>query len=70
MKALLKDVNSKMAHSTPCYKYACEYTRFHLVFLTGKSVERLCEKTGFQVVQASDDGNGYINKVFEMREQI
>ena len=33
MKSLLRDKNSLMAHSTGCYQYVYEYTRFHLYFL-------------------------------------
>ena len=38
-----------MAHSTPCYDYAFEASQFHLYFLAGQSVERLCRKTGFEL---------------------
>lgn len=39
-----------MAHSTPCYDYAFAMSQFHLYFLAGQSVERLCRKTGFELV--------------------
>lgn len=45
MKKLLKP-GAGMVHCSGCYEYAFEYTRFHLFFLTGGSLERLCEETG------------------------
>ena len=45
MEKLLKP-GAGMAHCSGCYEYAFEYTRFHLFFLTGGSLERLCEETG------------------------
>ena len=37
----------KMIHATACYDYVYEYTRFHLFFYTGVSVEEICKQTGF-----------------------
>jgi hypothetical protein len=54
----------RMAHSTPCYDYRYAQTRFHVVFLVGKSPEILAERTGFKVVDRIRDGE-YINYVFE-----
>jgi hypothetical protein len=45
-KAIKK--NCKMSHSTPCYKYCYEFTRFHLFFFTGKSLDIICEKSGLK----------------------
>ena len=45
MKKLLKP-GAGMVHCSGCYEYAFEYTRFHLFFLTGGSLERLCEEAG------------------------
>ena len=39
-----------MAHSTECYDYKIEYSQFHLFFFKGTSVERLCDKTGFSLL--------------------
>ena len=54
----------RMAHSSPCYTYIYAYTRFHTVFLIGRSVQVLAEKTGFRVADRIQDGE-YINYVFE-----
>lgn len=54
----------KMAHSSPCYEYLYPHTRFHTVFLLGRSPEVLAERTGFKVVDRVVDGE-YINVVFE-----
>lgn len=49
-KSLLRDKTCLMIHSTPCYEYLYEYTRFHLFFFTGKSVDYLCEKVGLEAI--------------------
>lgn len=54
---------AKMAHSSPCYKYSYEFTRFHTLFLMGQSADALAKRTGFQVVDRIEDGE-YINTVF------
>ena len=46
MKSLLKDENSFLEHSTSCFEYRQEYSRFHLFFFTGISLEYLCRKCG------------------------
>ena len=51
MKSILKDMHSKMSHSTSCYIYKHEVTRFHTHFFTGKSIDVLCEKAGLNVIQ-------------------
>ncbi len=43
MKSLLKD-NGIMAHGSGCYEYAFEYTRFHLCFFLGRSLEYISKK--------------------------
>jgi hypothetical protein len=58
--------NGRMAHSTPCYEYSYEFTRFHTLFLIGKSPEILAERTGFQVADRVQDGE-YISLVFSKR---
>ncbi len=55
---------SRMAHATPCYRYAYENTRFHVVFLTGASPHVLAEKSGFRLAGREEDGE-FINCVFE-----
>ena len=53
-----------MAHSSPCYDYTYAFTRFHTLFLLGKSPYVLAERTGFSAREASRDRT-YINFVFE-----
>lgn len=55
---------AKMAHASPCYDYCFAYTRFHSVFLLGRSPHVLAERTGFTVVDSERDGQ-YINYVFQ-----
>jgi hypothetical protein len=55
---------ARMAHSSPCYEYTYAFTRFHTVFLTGRSPEVLAGRTGFKIVDRVKDGE-YINVVFE-----
>jgi SAM-dependent methyltransferase len=52
-----------MAHSSPCYKYAYAFTRFHTLFLLGRSANVLAERTGFRVIDRIENGE-YINLVF------
>jgi SAM-dependent methyltransferase len=56
-----------MAHSSPCYKYAYAFTRFHTLFLLGRSAHVLAERTGFRVRDRTEDGE-YINVIFESSE--
>jgi hypothetical protein len=62
--AALLPSGARMAHSSPCYEYRYEITRFHTIFLLGRSPEVLAERTGFKVVDRIKDGE-YINVVFE-----
>jgi SAM-dependent methyltransferase len=62
-KSILKP-GGRMAHSTPCYEYACEDTRFHTLFLLGRSPFVLAERTGFRAREAERSG-GYINFLFD-----
>ena len=57
---LLNDIlvtDGVMAHSTACYKYVYEYDRFHLVFYTGNSIDYLCKKTGFEIMEKHEDND-------------
>jgi SAM-dependent methyltransferase len=54
-----------MAHSSPCYEYAYPFTRFHTLFLLGRSAHVLAEATGFRLKNQTKDGD-YINLVFEV----
>ena len=55
MKLLLKSRESKMAHCTGCYNYKYEYTRFHMFFYTGKSLDVLAERAGLSVLERSNE---------------
>lgn len=52
-----------MAHSSACYEYAYPFTRFHTLFLLGRSPDVLAERTGFAVKDVVRDGE-YINYLF------
>lgn len=65
MCSLLKD-GGLMSHTTPCYDYAFEYTRFHLFFYTGNSVQKICEQLKLSVISSEQDyAKGYINYTFQ-----
>lgn len=53
-----------MAHSSPCYDYAYEFTRFHSLFLLGRSPYVLAERTGFKIISSQREGE-YINFIFK-----
>jgi SAM-dependent methyltransferase len=55
-----------MAHSSPCYEKNYTFTRFHTLFLTGRSPHVLAERTGFEVIDEVREGE-YINYVFRKR---
>jgi hypothetical protein len=55
---------ARMAHSTACYEYLYPFTRFHTVFLLGRSPKILAERTGFRIADQMRDGE-YMNVVFE-----
>lgn len=54
MKAIMSD-DGIMVHSTACYNYIYEYTRFHLFFYTGTSVEEICKQTGLKVIAIEEN---------------
>ena len=55
-----------MAHATACYKYLYEYTRFHLIFYTGDSIDYLCEKCNLKIIgKETDSEKLFINYLFE-----
>lgn len=59
----------KMIHSTACYDYVYEYTRFHLFFYTGRSIDKLCEETGFVVENIEKDPiNLLISYTYSLKE--
>lgn len=53
LSGLLKD-GGRMVHSTACYEYAFEHTRFHIFFFTGRSLSVLCEKAGLKYFDTDD----------------
>lgn len=61
----LLTTNGMMAHSSPCYEYRYAFTRFHTLFLLGRSPNILAERTGFRVVEKFHDGD-YINLVYSV----
>lgn len=73
MKTLLATPDAKMAHTTGCYNYKYEYTRFHVYFFTGKALDTLCEKAGLNLLEISDAESAVGEKdfhcrIFEMKE--
>lgn len=71
MKLLLKDSRGKMAHSTSCYAYRYEITRFHTFFFTGNSVEVLARRAGLTILDHRDalEERDFICYVYGMEEQ-
>ena len=67
MKTLLVAPDALMAHTTGCYDYKYEYTRFHLYFFTGKALDVLCEKAGLNLLEISDAESAVGEKDFHCR---
>lgn len=65
MASLLKS-DGAMIHRTPCYRYECEGTRFHLYFFTGNSLNEIC----FQVGLAYNNTSSPDMKIFYKKELI
>ena len=55
-RGILNGPNATMAHSTPCFEYLYAYTRFHLFFFTGRSMDLICDETGFTGRKVQQDG--------------
>lgn len=65
MKSKLKDINSRMAHSTPCYLYKYEFSKYHLFFFVDNSINFLCKNSGLVVLDKIIDNNlEYINYIY------
>ena len=62
LRSLLKR-GAAMSHSTACYEYLYEYTRFHTVFYTGNSVKYLGSKARLSLGRKTRDGE-FICQVF------
>jgi hypothetical protein len=58
----LLSTNGRMSHATPCFAYLYEYTRFHLHFFPGRSLDALARSAGLQVDQFTVDGE-FMNAV-------
>lgn len=56
MQTLLKP-GAHMAHATPCFQYLYEYTRFHLFFFPGRSLEVLAGAADLRVRSFTVDGH-------------
>lgn len=54
MKTLLATPDALMAHTTGCYEYKYEYTRFHMFFFTGRSLNVVCDRAGLNLIEVSD----------------
>lgn len=48
MKSLLRNSEARMSHSTACYAYMYEHTRFHMYFFTGRSLDVMCRRAGLK----------------------
>ena len=54
MKTILQP-GSYMVHSTPCYNYSFDFTRFHLFFFTNDSIQFLCKQAGIKTYKKIDN---------------
>ncbi|MCT0229475.1 class I SAM-dependent methyltransferase [Synechococcus sp. CS-1324] len=60
--SMLKELllpDGKLVHATPCYDYLYEYTRFHVFFFMGRSLEFLAASAGMKLCEfiQSDDSD-------------
>ncbi|MDD0970041.1 MULTISPECIES: class I SAM-dependent methyltransferase [Pseudomonas] len=65
MSQLLKP-GGKMSHTTPCFEYLYEFTRFHLFFYLGRSREVLAEKANLLIDSYTEDGE-FINYIYSVK---
>lgn len=63
MRSLLKP-EGVMVHATACYEYKYEFTRFHLFFFCGDSVNQLCKRVGLRITDILNEGE-YIRYTYE-----
>lgn len=70
MKTLLMNPDAKMSHSTPCYAYVYEYTRFHTHFFLPKTLDVLCERVGLEILDSRNEleSRDFICYVYGMKE--
>ena len=55
MRSILRDKSCRMSHCTGCYLYKYEYTRFHMFFFTGNSVNIMAKKAGLNIIDSSNE---------------
>lgn len=67
MRDLLKN-GGRMSHSTPCFEYLYEFTRFHLFFFLGRSRSILAGKAGLRVDDFVADGE-FMNIILSRRAE-
>lgn len=66
MTSLLAGRESLMSHSTACYEYKYEHTRFHTYFYTGEAIKKLTERASLQVEDCcKDEENDFICYVYK-----
>lgn len=66
MESLLATPDSKMSHGTACYLYKYEYTRFHMFFFTGKSIQLIAQQAGLKIIEeVSDAATDFYCKVYQ-----
>jgi SAM-dependent methyltransferase len=65
MSRLLRP-GGKMSHTTPCFEYLYEITRFHLFFYLGNSRQVLAEKAGLLIDSYTEDGE-FINYIYSVK---
>jgi len=72
MKSLLNRPTAKMAHSTGCYKYMFEFTRFHMYFFTGRSLDIISENAGLTYGELIKDEKweDFLCYVFSRKEAV
>lgn len=57
----------RMAHTTPCFEYLCDYTRFHLFFYLGRSRLVLADKANLNIVDFVQDGS-FMSLILDKKE--
>ncbi len=65
----LLNPGATLIHSTACFDYCYEYSRFHVFFFTGKSVEVLAEKLGATVYRFTKAEMNHMHKAVAFRRQ-
>ena len=55
----------RLVHATPCYEYAYDFTRFHVVFFPGRSAEVLAARCGMTLGPLEVPVTGQLARVFK-----